>query len=1065
MKIVRWIQENILFVFTLFLLTFIPLYPKLPLIDVKNTWVYIRIEDFLVVFVLFFWLLLLVRKKITLKTPLTLPIFVFWIVGAIATIHGVILIFPQIAGVFPNVALLSFLRRIEYLSVFFVAYAGMRDKRFLFSVIGVLIATLLLIVLYGFGQKYLGFPAFLTMNEEFAKGEPIKLSALSRVPSTFAGHYDLAAYLVLVVPLVASLFFGFRNWLIRVFLAVCVGLGFVLLFMTVSRVSFVVLLISLVLMLFLQKQKIAILSVVLLAFLAPIFVVQFTPALLERFGNTVKEVDVLVDAKTGEPIGQAKIVPKDHFRNSIILRRTFQEASSVDSLAVLKENELSDSLLTSFFPIKNVPEQAVLVVPPNAPTGENLPQGTAYINLSLSPVVKRLGEFFYEDPSGFSQQASGSAISYIFHGNFLIKKASAYDLSFTTRFQGEWPHALAAFKRNILFGSGYGSVSLAVDNNYLRLLGEVGILGLSSFLTIFVVTGIYIRKILPEVTSKVARSFILGFIAGTVGLLLNGILIDVFEASKVAFVLWLLTGITLGLLTQYQEKPIHFYKELTHAMTSTYAIIVYLLIVCVVLFSPMIRNYFVADDYTWLRWAADCGSNSCPSALQTVFQYFTSSDGFFYRPGTKTFFFFMYPIFWLNQNVYHIVSLSLHFLTATIFFLLARKILRSKLLAVLTAFLFLLMSGYGEIVFWISAIGHMFNALFILLSLYLFILWDEKKRMVYFIGSMLSFIASLLFYELGVVVPLLIILYKITKDSTSSLKKILVLPQYLVMLIPIVLYLVIRFAAGSHWSGGDYSYNLLKLPFNIVGNLIGYILLITTGPISLQFYQLLRNTTKVHLLLAFIVIAVVVTGAFFIGRLVWKKFDDEEKKTIVFGSFFFLIALLPFLGFGNIASRYSYVATFGFLLLIVIVLKKMYHFLLSNGRDIAFAGVAAIISVFCLVHVIQVQQMHSDWYEAGKKIQRFFIALDSSYADYWSKEPMRFHFVNVPEKVGQAWVFPVGLSDAIWFVFRNPDIHVDTSSTYEDALRAVGTPSVNEKIFEFGDSGDVVEKPNFRDEQ
>ena len=42
------------------------------------------------------------------------------------------------------------------------------------------------------------------------------------------------------------------------------------------------------------------------------------------------------------------------------------------------------------------------------------------------------------------------------------------------------------------------------------------------------------------------KSFIIGFSAGAIGLALNATLIDVFEASKVAFVLWALVGITLG---------------------------------------------------------------------------------------------------------------------------------------------------------------------------------------------------------------------------------------------------------------------------------------------------------------------------------------------------------------------------------------------------------------------------------------------------------------------------------------------------------------------------------------
>ena len=116
------------------------------------------------------------------------------------------LIFPTTANVFPNVSYLAYIRHIEYISLFFVAYSAMRDKAFLKYTIAVLTLTLVAVSLYAIGHKFLGFPAYLTMNEEFAKGIPIRLSSLSRVPSTFAGHYDFAAYLVLVISILASLF-------------------------------------------------------------------------------------------------------------------------------------------------------------------------------------------------------------------------------------------------------------------------------------------------------------------------------------------------------------------------------------------------------------------------------------------------------------------------------------------------------------------------------------------------------------------------------------------------------------------------------------------------------------------------------------------------------------------------------------------------------------------------------------------------------------------------------------------------------------------------------------------
>lgn len=1039
-KLFLWGWNNILFLSTLFLLMFIPLYPKLPLLNVRNTWVYIRAEDFLVVFVLVLWLFLFFRKKVTIKTPLTLVIMIYWLVGALATIHGVLLIFPQISNVFPNVAFLSFLRHVEYMSLFFVAYSGMKDKKFLSVIIGVLVFTLLIVVFYGIGQKYLGFSAYLTMNEEFAKGLPIKLSQLSRVPSTFAGHYDLAAYLVLIIPILTSLIFGFRNWLVKIIILASVILGFGLLLMTVSRVSVFVLLIALFIVLFFQNKKIFVLSFPIVAILAFLFL-SFQPALLSRFGNTVKEINVLVDAKTGEAIGNVKFVSFQRFENKIIIQKRFAGQGQ----------EASPSALLS---LDDLPKEVPVVVAPNLSTGENLPQGTGYINLSLSPATKKLKYFFHE--ASPDAQSSASAGIFVFHGDFIIKKASAYDLSFTTRFQGEWPRALEAFKKNILFGSGYGSVSLAVDNNYFRMLGETGILGIASFFAIFLTLGIYIKKILPNIESKVARSFILGFVAGFIGIALNATLIDVFEASKIAYLLWILTGVVLGILVLYQSEKIELYPELKKAAASVYAVIFYLFIAAVFIFSPMLNNFFIGDDFTWFRWVTDCpGSinNSCFS-LTTVVHYFTESDGFFYRPGTKVYFLLMHSIFWFNQLVYHVVSILLHFTAAALFFLIARKILRSHFLAVLAAFLFLIISGYSEAVFWISSTGFLFTAVFAFSSLLFFILWEEKKKIHYYILSLIALTLGLLFHEQGVVIPFLIILYKFTKEESVTLNKLFRQLNYIFLFVPVGVYLIARYSAQSHWFSGDYSYNLLKLPFNIVGNLLGYLSLALFGPISLPLYETFRNFLKENIIIALPATLLLVFIFALFYRKIFRNLEKKEKRIIIFGFLFFIISLLPFLGLGNITSRYSYLASFGLVIVFVFLIKKLYVYLQNYGKDISLVATTTLIAIFFLLQIIQIQQIHLDWTGAGEKTRRFFISIDFLYSDYWSKEPVELHFVDVPIKYGQAWVFPVGLADALWFAFENRNLKIYTHPSVKEALDQAGTSVLN-PIFKFNDDGSL----------
>jgi len=1056
-KALNYIWENILFIQTLFLLIFIPLYPKIPLIDIRNTWVYIRAEDFIIFFVFITWIILLIKEKITFKTPLTIPILIFWAVGTIATIHGILIVFPDIANVFPNIAFLSLVRHIEYISLFFIAFAGIKNKNQLKFVITALFITLLGVILYGFGQKYLGFPAYLTMNEEFAKGVGIQLSALSRVPSTFAGHYDLAAYLVLVIPIMASLFFGFKNWIVRIGLGAISFLGLILMFMTVSRVSFFVLFIALFIVVFIQKRKLLLLAIPL-GIVAVAFLLTTQSSLFDRFQDTVSEVDVLVDAQSGESLGHVEFVEREYFKDKLVLQRRVGDLRDLNqAIEDLNSGSQYYASSSAILPYEFILQPEVALVRAiNLSTGEELSQGTGYVNLYLSPVVADLDSFYYELPPDFS--ASPSADALVIRGDFIVKRASAYDLSFTTRFQGEWPNAIEAFKRNILLGSGYGSVSLAVDNNYLRILGEVGILGFISFFMIFLILAIYIKKIYKDVDSDLAKSFIVGFGAGLIGLSLNAILIDVFEASKIAYLMWLLFGVTFGILTLYQKTKFSIWPEILKVATSTYAVIFYLFLAAFLLYLPSLSNYFVADDFTWLRWAADCGSCN----VNTFIQYFTTSDGFFYRPGTKILFYFLHDLVWLNQVVYHVLSLVLHFTAGALVYLLAKKVFKSNLLGALSGFIFISLSGGSEAVLWISAYGNLIATVLGLFGLLCYVFWQENKKIYFYIATFFSFSLALLFQEVAIIFPLLLPAYHLLSDTPlKSIKKAITRWDFMILFVPIAIYIILRFYSGSHWSGGDYNYNLVLLPFNFVGNLFGYSMLTIIGQISLPIYNLIRNVMREHILYSALLIPFVLIFAYSIYRFIYKKLKLHEKRIVNFGLAIFVIFLLPVIGLGNIAPRYSYIASVGLVLIFVLMLKKVYEYLLANGREISLGTVAVILSVFLLFQLIQVQQNNADWAGSGTRIKNFFVSIDGAYEEYWSKPNIEFHIVNVPITIGNAWVFPVGLNDAIWFAFKNDDAKIYTYSNKDEALRAAGL-YLSKPVLVFNEDGSVTLVDRFK---
>ena len=114
----------------------------------------------------------------------------------------------------------------------------------------------------------------------------------------------------------------------------------------------------------------------------------------------------------------------------------------------------------------------------------------------------------------------------------------AEDRSLNIRLKSEWPKALRALVKNPVLGTGFSSVGLAVDNDYLRSLAETGILGTLAL-------GLVFLRIFKQLGSGRQEVFSLAIICGLIGLLINAIFIDVFEASKVAIITWTLLGLAV----------------------------------------------------------------------------------------------------------------------------------------------------------------------------------------------------------------------------------------------------------------------------------------------------------------------------------------------------------------------------------------------------------------------------------------------------------------------------------------------------------------------------------------
>ncbi len=961
-KLIDWCRKWFLPGAALFFVAFIPLYPKLPILDIEQSWVYIRIEDFLVAMVsLVLCIQFLYRKKLS-DSPLTFPIILYWTVGLVSLINALVFIFPNFGGIlFPKVAIFHYIRRIEYLFLFFVGYEAIKARPTMTArVLWVLGITVLIVSLYGFGQKFLGFPAFLTMNEEFAKGTPLRLPTTARFPSTFGGHYDLAAYLVMTIPIIASMVFGAKKLWVKAASVLVSVLALIMLLFTASRVSFGVYLIAISAMLWMQKKKLWILPVVVVS----IIIMNFTSGVSERYAKTLRFSDVVVDLSTGKPIG------------------TLDKLEGGQAHLAESEN----------------------------PAKETLPTGSEFIGVGANGGKKAGTVTMYSSKN----LATGSGEISTMSGSFLIQKALVYDISITTRFQGQWPKAMAAFRRNIMLGSGYSALSVAADGDYHRMLGETGILGTIAFLGIFAYAW-YLFATRIHLLTGIERSFTIGVFAGFLGLLVNAVLIDVFEASKVAFSFYLLFGIAIYLLAKEKTERIAYLPFLRRLFTHKIAWIVYLVGAVFWLWSGALSMYFTGDDFTWLKWAAQ-------SNISTIMTNFSSSEGFFYRPIPKLWYFVLYNVFWLTPVAYHVMSLLLVSATVYLLFTYLRLHNINWVYAFIASLLFGTMSVHHENIFWVSGQSSLLAGFFAMLSL-VFLEKSKTKRRTWtfwFVGSVVSILFSVLSYDGMALLPLGFFALSLLAGHKG---------HSLWFFVVIALYGAIRLSSGAVAPSGDYAYNASKFVVNAAANTASYIAAMALGPRAIEYAQNLRGNLK-----TFVVPLTLAVGAVCAATLwlFWKyrKHFGGMKHAVCMG-LMALLSLGAYAGLGGAAERYGYVSS----IFVVLFGAEVVWLSLKNSRNMTFKAIVCVVAAVLIGwNIAETKRLEGQWKFAGNVVEQSIMGIKSE--TFPPLNVKTIYIIDMPIRYGRAWIFPTGMTDALWHMFRDNPYTVTPAKDLKSAFAA-----------------------------
>lgn len=472
-------------IMTLVLLVFIPLYPKLPSLEISGSYVRVRLEDFVVAITFLIALPLVWQKRKTLlKNKIGQAIVVYWLVGLAATISA--LFINRL--IWPHLALLHYFRRIEYMGLFFLGFLAVRNKKDFKVFFTALLAVVCLIFFYALGQKFYSLPAISTMNEEFSKGTMIELDVWTRVSATFAGHYDLAIFMTMVIPLILSTFFfvkerGKKLALLTLFVA-C----YYLLILTASRVSFVAYLVSVSFLFIILNKKWWLPPVIALSLLGSFF----SEDINQRFSATIR-------------VEGPKIVQK--------------ASSTIRSFLP----EKTDKKIVQVSPISPTPTP--IIIEGGEEEGKSASSGPIVAKITPGPtIIPTISEPSQQEMAEIGVTRSGDI-----------------------RFGVEWPRAIRHFKKNPILGTGYSSITLATDNGYLRALGETGSLGLLALLSIFLAQIPLYQSLLKNPKTDHQAKFLAAALAsGTLAILTSMLFIDALESSKVAFTYWLVLGLVVG---------------------------------------------------------------------------------------------------------------------------------------------------------------------------------------------------------------------------------------------------------------------------------------------------------------------------------------------------------------------------------------------------------------------------------------------------------------------------------------------------------------------------------------